>query len=87
MPDLDVRLERIFLELMPRETVSPRERTRLNCVSWDSLMQLNLLVAIEQEFAIRITDDEALDLNAYTVARQLVEEKLAAGPLGHAERV
>lgn len=79
MDNLDERLERLFQELMPRETVLPRERTRLNCVGWDSLLQLNLLVAIEQEFGIRISDDEAIDLNSYAMARHLVSAK-AAGP-------
>ncbi len=79
MSGIDQPLERIFTDLMPGETVPPRERTRVNCLRWDSLMQLNLILAIEQEFGISIGDEEAIELNSFEVARLLVQSKCPAG--------
>ena len=76
--DMHERLERIFSELMVGETVPVRARTKLQCLTWDSLMQLNLVSAIEQEFRIAFTDEEAIDLNSYAAASALVQDKLSA---------
>jgi len=72
------RLERIFTELMVGETMAVRERTRLVCLTWDSLMQLNLISAIEQEFQVTFTDDEAADLNSFAAVLAVLQEKLLA---------
>jgi len=71
-------LERMFDELMIGETVPVRERTKLMCLTWDSLMQLRLISAIEQEFQVTISDEEAVDLNSFTAALALVQEKRQA---------
>lgn len=78
--DIEEKLERIFQELMSGETVPARERTKLTCLRWDSLMQLNLVTAIEQEFGITLADDEVVDLNSFAMAVQLVQDKVAHGP-------
>lgn len=78
MADVAGRLERIFDELLVSETAVPvRNRSRVNCPSWDSLMQLNLILAIEQEFGVSLTDDEAVDMNAFAAALYILEDKLA----------
>lgn len=78
MADVASRLERIFDELLTSEAAVPvRSRSRINCPSWDSLMQLNLILAIEQEFGVSLTDDEAVDLNAFIAALHILEDKLA----------
>ena len=74
---LDQTLERIFNELMIGEQTPVRERTRLNSLRWDSLMQLNLITAIEQEFQITCADEDVIEMNSFRMARQLVRERLA----------
>ena len=76
--DLSERLERIFSELMVGETVPVKERTKLQCLTWDSLMQLNLVSAIEQEFQITLSDEESIDLNSFAAALAIVQDKLSA---------
>ena len=76
--DVSERLERIFSELMVSESVPVRARTKLQCLTWDSLMQLNLVSAIEQEFQITLSDDEAIDLNSFATALAIVQGKLSA---------
>lgn len=78
MPDPAEKLEAIFLDLMIEETGPVRERTRANCVHWDSLMQLGLISAIEQEFGVTITDQDAVDMSSFEAAAAIVNEKLAA---------
>ena len=80
MTDVLPRLERIFIELMTREQMPPQDRTRLSCASWDSLMQLNVILAIEQEFQVTFSDADAIDLTSFHAARQLIESKLNTQP-------
>ena len=87
MSDVVTKLEQIFNEFMIGETVPVQERTRLQCLTWDSLMQLNLISAIEQEFQITISDEEAIDLNSFAVALQLIREKLPAKQPSDGQRV
>ncbi|MBI2361784.1 MAG: acyl carrier protein [Elusimicrobia bacterium] len=63
---------------MTEETVPVRQRTKVNCLHWDSLMQLTLISAIEQEFGVSISNDDAVDLNSFEAALQILREKLAA---------
>lgn len=87
MSQPESKLEQIFSELMVGETVPVCERTKVTCLTWDSLMQLNLISAIEQEFQITITDEEAIDLNSFSVALHLVREKLTSKPSGDGQHV
>ena len=36
-----------------------------NVENWDSLRHMNLIVAIEEEFKIELTDDEIVGMNSY----------------------
>ena len=75
MSDLADKLERIFLDLMNEENVPVRQMSRINCPSWDSLMQLNFILAIEQEFHVSLSDDEVIELNSFGAALQILEDK------------
>lgn len=77
MNDHAAKLEEIFKDLMTEETVPVRSRTKVNCAHWDSLMQLSLISTIEQEFGVTITDDDAIDLNSFESALQIIGEKFA----------
>ena len=72
------RLDGIFDDLMPGETVPIRERTRSNTSSWDSLCQLNLIIYLEEEFSIALSDDDVQDVNSYALALAIIDE-LTAG--------
>lgn len=76
--DLSSRLETMFTGLMSDQRVPARQLTRLNSAAWDSLFQLTLVLAIEQEFDITLTDVEAIDLNSFASALQILEEKLVS---------
>jgi acyl carrier protein len=76
--DVADKLEMIIAGLVSSDRVPVRRRTRLNSPSWDSLFQLTLVVAIEQEFGVTLTDTDVLDLNSFTSALHILEEKLAS---------
>lgn len=78
MSDMANRLEEIFSDLMPEESVPVRQRTKINCATWDSLFQLHVILAIEQEFQITISDDEAGDLNSFDSALQILEDRFSS---------
>lgn len=76
MADVTDRLETIFMDLLPRESGPIARWTKLKCASWDSLFHLNLIVAIEQEFQVRLTDDDIMDLTSFEAAVKIVEQRL-----------
>lgn len=43
---------------------------------WSSLAQLNLILALEEEFGIEIPDEEAAELTSYPLIRLVVAEQL-----------
>jgi acyl carrier protein len=43
---------------------------------WGSLAQLNLILALEEEFGIEIPDEEAAELTSYPLIRLVVNEQL-----------
>ena len=44
--------------------------------SWDSLEHMNLVVAMEEEFSIQLSDRESLDMMNYSLIRAIVIDKL-----------
>lgn len=43
---------------------------------WDSLKHMTLIVALEQEFNIRFTDDEVTDLLNLELIKQIISSKI-----------
>jgi len=72
--DLVGQLEAIFLDLMQEDKVPVRSRSRVNCAGWDSLFQLHLILAIEQEFHITLSDEDMVDLNSFDCALKIIQE-------------
>ena len=53
---------------LPAEEID--EHTSSDSVGqWDSLAQLNLILALEEEFGIEIPDEEAAELTSYPLIR------------------
>ena len=70
---IEQRMEMIFDDLMPGEDTPVRQRTLDQTAAWDSMCQLNLVIAIEQEFGISMTDAETSSLESYDAAISIVE--------------
>jgi len=52
------------------------ESSRDTIGSWDSLKQMNLVVALEEEFEIEITDDETIELLNFKLILNVISNKL-----------
>ncbi len=68
------KLEEIFSDLLPSVEIPAKDISKLNCAQWDSLFQLNLILTLEQEFEITISDEEATDLTSFNIAQELVAD-------------
>jgi len=45
---------------------------------WDSLKQMNLVIALEEAFGVTIPDEDVAGLTSYPVIRAVLREQLAA---------
>lgn len=45
--------------------------------SWDSLRQMNLILALEECFSVSIPDDDAANATSYKLIVMVLEEQLA----------
>ena len=55
----------------------PSDATPGKIEQWDSLKHMNLILAIEEEFNFRFTDDEMTDLLNLKLITTIVSEKLS----------
>lgn len=44
--------------------------------TWDSLKQMNLVVALEEEFSIEFSDDEIVILDSFNNIKKIVNQKV-----------
>ncbi len=77
-------LESKLMDLMARELDIPRDEITLEAsftedLEVDSLGVVELLMALEDEFGVRIADEEAEGLTTVGEAVDLVESKMSGG--------
>lgn len=49
-----------------------------NVPSWDSLRQMNLVLALEESFGVSVPDEDAANATSYQLLALVLEELLAA---------
>jgi acyl carrier protein len=70
-------LKRVIGSILNLPTESIDDHTNADTIEdWSSLAQLNLILALEQEFGIEIPDEEAANLTSYPLIRLIVTEQL-----------
>lgn len=71
------KLKEIFsnLFLIPRDKIH-NKLSQDELGNWDSMQHLNLVLAIEEEFLISISPEEATEMLNFGLIAMLVEEKL-----------
>jgi acyl carrier protein len=76
--DILEELQPIFRDILDQPNLRiTRGSNAANVEGWDSLAQINLVTAIEQEFDLRFTIDELLDLNNVGEMVDLMTTKVA----------
>lgn len=62
---------------IPSESVGPE--TSIDTVdSWDSIRQINLVLALEEEFGIQLSEEQVIDLLNYPIVLETVKDALGA---------
>ena len=59
---------------VPIESID-NETSSENCKQWDSFSQLNLTMAIEEEFELRLSDVEVMKMNNFKAIIAILESK------------
>ncbi|MHB9026490.1 MAG: acyl carrier protein [Armatimonadota bacterium] len=74
---MEERIKRIMSAVLriDDDAIGPDTRAE-NTASWDSLGQMNLAVALEQEFDIEIPVDDIMALKSYSVVVACVQRLL-----------
>tara|TARA_B110001452_G_C15107471_1_gene386101 strand:- start:380 stop:607 length:228 start_codon:yes stop_codon:yes gene_type:complete len=60
---------------VPQEKLN-EESSSENIESWDSLMHMNLVVALEEEFDVEFDEEEIIGMLSYKGVIELLEAKL-----------
>jgi acyl carrier protein len=77
--DLHERLTTIFRENFEQPKLDIRDEFTANDIAgWDSLMQVNLVVSIEEEFDLRFTTEEIAGISCIREMKQSIMSKKAA---------
>ncbi len=77
--DLECRFFSILSSLL-REPVAQldHETSRQNCMAWDSLKHMHLVLALEEEFDIEFDDREIADLSGAAPLLDAIARKVKA---------
>ncbi len=76
--DLDTRFEAVFREIFDDETLNLRDDMSAKDIDgWDSLAQINLIVAIESEFGIRFKSNELTALANVGALKKAVSTRVS----------
>jgi len=70
------RLERVFANVFQGKLTFSPDLKRDNQPSWDSLKHIELLVALEQEFAVRLDGADATEMTSVEKILQVLGQKL-----------
>jgi len=76
--DLDTQFEAVFREIFDDETLTLRDDMSAKDIDgWDSLAQINLIVAIESEFGIRFKSNELTALANVGALKKAVSARVS----------
>lgn len=74
---IDDKLKKILTEFLELDDQEFNEMISAdNVENWDSLKQMNIIVALEEEFEILFDEDEAIISNSYQDLKKLIESKI-----------
>jgi acyl carrier protein len=73
-------LKRVMAAVLELEATALGDDASMDTVpGWDSLRQMNLVLALEDRFGITIPDEDAANATSYQLLALVVEEQLAGG--------
>ena len=74
--NLDIILAKVFVLVFQDNNKNFVNIKEKNYEKWDSLRGINLLLEVEKNFNIQITNDELLNFNSYKNIKKIIKSKL-----------
>ena len=74
--NLDIILAKVFASVFEDNNKNFVNIKEKNYEKWDSLRGINLLLEVEKNFNIQITNDELLNFNSYKNIKKIIKSKL-----------
>lgn len=72
------RVKQVMAAVLETDAAGIGEHTSMdNVPTWDSLRQMNLVLALEEAFGVSIPDDDAANATSYKLLLLVLEEQLA----------
>lgn len=76
---MEDRVKKVMSEVLGLEIAKINNDTSVDTVdTWDSLRQMNLIVALEDEFDFEFDENEMTELTGFTIIVSSVSKKLAS---------
>ena len=76
---MDDRLKKILATVLELEEDAIDESiSSLNIESWDSFKQMNIIIAIEEEYGFMFNEEESILSNSYASLLQIINNKKLA---------
>ena len=73
---MENRIKKVMSEILNIDVSSINDNTSPeNVESWDSLKQMNIIVALEEEFDIEFSDEDIIEMLSFRLICEVVGEK------------
>lgn len=73
---MENRVKKVIAEILDIEINSINDNTSPETVeSWDSLKQMNIIVALEEEFDIEFSDEDIVEMLSFRLICEAIKEK------------
>ena len=71
---LDKKLTKIFIKIFKKKNIQSLKR--INEEKWDSLLHVNLMLAIESEFKVKFKSEQIEYLNSFKTILSIIKKNL-----------
>lgn len=73
---MENRIKKVMSDILGVDEIQINENTSPETIEvWDSLKQMNLIVAFEEEFDIELTDEDISEMLNYKLIVEVIKEK------------
>ena len=74
---MENRIKKVIADvLMLDESIINDETSPDTIEEWDSLKQMNIIIALEEEFDIALSDDDIIDMLNVKLINQIIKDKI-----------
>lgn len=73
------RVKAVLAGVLEIDADSINDETSIDTVeTWDSIRQINLVLALEEEFGVQLSEDQVVDLLSYPIVLETIKDALGA---------